>query len=213
MMFSCCHPRLSEEAQAAWSFTFCARSTSTRSLRHFSPRALPRRSGSGGQRRCSPHRAASSIWPTLILRRNCLQSIARCICCSTKAITVRRTKSAVRIELCEEALHLTSLLVEHSLTSTPATLALAAVMCLHSARIPARIESSGNLNSLVEQDRSRWNRRLIAEGRQLLDRSATGVEVTEYHIEAAIASLHASAASIGASRTQTGAVSSASTTP
>jgi RNA polymerase sigma-70 factor (ECF subfamily) len=106
------------------------------------------------------------------------------------------TESAIRVELCHEALHLASRLVEHPLTSTPATLALAALMCLHSARLPARVDVSGNLSSLLDQNRSRWDRRHIVEGLQLLDRSATGVNVTEYHVEAAIASLHTCARSM-----------------
>jgi RNA polymerase sigma-70 factor (ECF subfamily) len=47
------------------------------------------------------------------------------------------------------------------------------------------------LSSLFDQDRSRWDQNLVTEGRRLLDLSATGNELTEYHVEAAIASFHA----------------------
>ncbi len=100
-------------------------------------------------------------------------------------------ESAVRAELCQEAMRLTALLLEHPLAATPATHALAALMCLHAARLPARVDASGNLSSLFDQDRSRWNSRLVAEGQRFLDLSATGSELTEYHVEAAIASVHA----------------------
>jgi RNA polymerase sigma-70 factor (ECF subfamily) len=63
-------------------------------------------------------------------------------------------------------------------------------MCLHAARLPARVDASGNLNSLFDQERSRWDSRLVAEGQRFLDLSATGSELTEYHVEAAIASVH-----------------------
>ena len=102
-------------------------------------------------------------------------------------------ESAVRVELCREAMRLTTLLVEHPLASTPATHALAALMCLHAARLPARVDASGNLSSLFDQDRSRWDPALVMEGQRLLDLSATGSELTEYHVEAAIASVHANA--------------------
>jgi predicted RNA polymerase sigma factor len=82
------------------------------------------------------------------------------------------------------------------LTSTPATLALAALMHLHSARLPSRLDTDGNLMPLVDQDRSRWDGDLIAKGLQLLERSAAGSEVTEYHVEAAIASMHTCAPSM-----------------
>jgi len=100
---------------------------------------------------------------------------------------------AVRSDLCREAMRLTAVLLEHSLCATPATYALAALMCLNAARLPARIDASGDLRSLFDQDRSAWDQRLIAEGMSFLDLSAKGSEVSEYHIEAAIASVHATA--------------------
>lgn len=103
------------------------------------------------------------------------------------------SESAVRGELCHEAMRLAAILLEHPLGATPTTYALAALMCLDAARLPARVNASGNLSSLVEQDRSRWDQELVAEGLKLLELSATGSELSEYHVEAAIASVHASA--------------------
>jgi predicted RNA polymerase sigma factor len=102
-------------------------------------------------------------------------------------------ESAVRTELCGEAMRLAALLLDHARSATPATYALSALMCLHAPRLPARVDGSGNLSSLFEQDRSMWDAGLVAEGQQLLDLSATGQELTEYHVEAAIASVHAAA--------------------
>jgi RNA polymerase sigma-70 factor (ECF subfamily) len=66
-------------------------------------------------------------------------------------------------------------------------------MHLHAARLPARVDVSGNLSSLFEQDRSRWDGALVAEGQRLLERATTGPALTEYHVEAAIAAVHACA--------------------
>jgi len=104
-------------------------------------------------------------------------------------------ESAVRAELCEEALRLVHLLVEHPLTSTPSSHALAALLNFHAARLPGRLDSAGNLLLLVDQDRSRWNAGRIAEGRRQLELSAAGAELTAYHVESAIAGLHAQARS------------------
>jgi RNA polymerase sigma-70 factor (ECF subfamily) len=104
-------------------------------------------------------------------------------------------EAAVRAELCREAIRLVGLLLGHPLGATPATHALAALMCLHAARLPARIDAAGNLNALADQDRSRWDRGLIGEGLALLELSATGAELTGYHLEAAIAATHAQAPS------------------
>jgi RNA polymerase sigma factor (sigma-70 family) len=101
---------------------------------------------------------------------------------------------AVRADLCREAMRLAALLQAHPLGATPAMDALAALMCLNAARLPARTDSAGDLLALSDQDRSKWDRTLLAEGEQLLQRSARGPELTAYHVEAAIAWVHATAA-------------------
>jgi len=63
---------------------------------------------------------------------------------------------------------------------------------------PARLDESGKLNSLFDQDRSLWDEKLVGEGLQLLDLSAKGSELSEYHLEAAIAAVHATAPSVQA---------------
>src|SRR4029077_8768928 len=100
-------------------------------------------------------------------------------------------ESTVRVELCEEALRLVGVLLEHPVAATPATLALAALLHLHGARLPSRLSASGDLHAFADQDRSQWDQALIARGQSLLERSAAGDAVTEYHLEAAIAWLHA----------------------
>jgi len=105
-------------------------------------------------------------------------------------------EGAVRTELCTEAIRQTLLLVESPQTAQPETLALAALMYLHAAKLPARLDSSGNLHPLLEQDRSRWDARLVSDGLALLDQSAAGDVVSAYHVEAAIAAAHATAASL-----------------
>ena len=105
-------------------------------------------------------------------------------------------RAAVRTDLCHEAMRLTRLLAKHPLAATPSTHALLALMCLDIARLPARLDPSGNLTSLFDQDRSRWDRGKIEEGVSWLERSATGPQMSSYHIEAAIAAVHARASSI-----------------
>jgi RNA polymerase sigma-70 factor (ECF subfamily) len=102
----------------------------------------------------------------------------------------------VQTELCAEAMQLCGLLAQHAVCATPRTLALLALMCFHAARLPGRAAEDGTLLLLEEQDRSRWDQALIRRGFELLDRSASGEEVSEYHLEAAIASRHCAAASV-----------------
>lgn len=101
---------------------------------------------------------------------------------------------AVRAELCREAIRLAALLHAHPLGSTPGTDALAALMCLNAGRLPARTDSAGDLLALADQDRTKWDRTLIDEGERLLQQSARGPELSAYHVEAAIAWVHANAA-------------------
>jgi RNA polymerase sigma-70 factor (ECF subfamily) len=88
-------------------------------------------------------------------------------------------------------MRLAAVLLENPVAAVPATYALAALMCFNAARLPGRMDASGNLSPFFEQDRSQWNQGLIAEGIRLLDMSAVGTELTEYHIEAGIARVHA----------------------
>ena len=71
-------------------------------------------------------------------------------------------------------------------------------MWLHAARLPARLDAAGRLSVLADQDRARWDPGLIEEGRYLLELSARGQQLSEYHVEAAIAAVHASAPSVDA---------------
>ena len=97
----------------------------------------------------------------------------------------------IREDLCEEAMRLTYQLMQHHVTQLPQVKALMALMCLQASRLSARTNPMGNIVLLEEQDRSQWNRPLIQKGLQLLEEASTGNEVSDYHIEAAIASVHA----------------------
>jgi len=104
-------------------------------------------------------------------------------------------RQAVREELCHEALRLGELLSHLPAAAGPETQALLALLCLLAARLPARMGEDGNLLLLAEQDRSRWDRALLAEGLRRLGRSAAGPVLSAWHVEGAIAAQHAAAAS------------------
>jgi RNA polymerase sigma-70 factor (ECF subfamily) len=93
-------------------------------------------------------------------------------------------------------MRLIAILLEHPSGKTPSNYALAALMSFDAARLPARVDASGNLRSLFDQDRSQWDQELTSEGLKLLYLSTTDTEVTQYHVEAAIASIHARASRV-----------------
>jgi RNA polymerase sigma-70 factor (ECF subfamily) len=104
--------------------------------------------------------------------------------------------SLTRRDLSAEAIRVGRLLVE--LLPEPEALGLLALMLLHESRREARTSPAGDLVLLDEQDRSLWNRALIAEGAQLLQRSLQTQEFAGYTLQAAIASVHAAASTAAA---------------
>jgi RNA polymerase sigma-70 factor (ECF subfamily) len=102
---------------------------------------------------------------------------------------------AIREDLCEEAARLCYLLCEHRHCSTPTTRALMALMLFHAARLEARLDHAGRVLLMEDQDRTKWDSRLIRRAKQFLDQSAEGTQVSLYHLEAGIALYHCSAPS------------------
>jgi RNA polymerase sigma-70 factor (ECF subfamily) len=107
-----------------------------------------------------------------------------------------RVAFSLRTDLCREAIRLGELLAESSTGATPETDALLALMHLHLARASARLDGSGGLVLLEDQDRSLWDRKLIETGLGWLERSARGDRYSRYHAEAAIAAEHCLAPSL-----------------
>jgi RNA polymerase sigma-70 factor (ECF subfamily) len=99
----------------------------------------------------------------------------------------------VREDICLEAIRLATLLAAHPTGNQPKTHALLALMVLNTARLEARMDNEGNLLRLQEQDRSRWDQAMIAQGMFHFARSAAGGELTEYHLQAGIAACHCAA--------------------
>ncbi len=105
------------------------------------------------------------------------------------------SEQLVRTDLAEEAIWLARLL--HKLMPQDAeTAGLLALMLLHHARSAARVDAGGRPVPLAEQDRGRWDRAAIAEGTGLLDAALALRAPGPYQIQAAIAALHAQAASV-----------------
>lgn len=110
----------------------------------------------------------------------------------TEAHTSSAGSSLVEVSLADEAIRLTREL-HHSLPSDTETSGLLALMLLTAARGPARVAPSGDLVPLREQDRSRWDAELAAEGIALITAALPTGPVGPYQLQAAIAAVHAEA--------------------
>jgi RNA polymerase sigma-70 factor (ECF subfamily) len=194
MMFSCCHPRLPEEAQVALILNIlCGFSVDEIAGAFVSTHAaLEKRIPRAKKVLAASKRLFDTAAPSDFSAR--LPAVQRALyLLFNEGYHSASAGKAVRFELCREAMRLTAELRKHPRGRTPATHALAALMCLCAARLPARADSAGDLVALSGQDRSLWDQRLVAEGLRLLEQSASGDRLSPYHIEAAIASLHATA--------------------
>lgn len=98
----------------------------------------------------------------------------------------------VREELCEEAVRLAMILAEHPLTRGPTSSALIALMLFHASRLETRLDETGRLLRMADQDRSRWDYRLIQKASSWMSKACEG-EISRYHVEAWIASEHCTA--------------------
>jgi predicted RNA polymerase sigma factor len=194
MMFSCCHPHLAEEAQVALVLHMLCGFGVKEIARIYlaSDAAIEKRIARGKKTLGASQRlfelTAEDFSPRLAAVHRALYLFF------SEGYHGACDEAVIREELCREAMRLVRLLVDHAPAATPATYALAALMYLDAARLPGRMNELGELTVLAEQDRSRWDARLIAEGLALLELATGGSDLTAYHIEAAIAGLHASTA-------------------
>lgn len=97
----------------------------------------------------------------------------------------------LRNDLCYEAIRLVRIIAHHPITDMPKVHAAAALFMFQATRIPARTDKDGSLQMLLEQDRSKWDVEMLSAGLEHFGLSAKGDEISTYHLEAEIASLHA----------------------
>lgn len=197
MIFACCHPSLSRENQLAltlkalggFSFAEIARGLllPEETVKKRIQRAKEKLIADGVE--LDPPGAAD-IRPRLDAVHACLYLMFN------EGYAATQGDSLIRGDVCEEAARLCHLLVSHRETHSTVGEALLALMLLHAARENARTDAQGRLLLLEEQDRTRWDHRLIAEGKRRLDLSARGQPISTYHLEAGIAWTHCQAESL-----------------
>lgn len=105
----------------------------------------------------------------------------------------KTSSQQIRKNLCSEAIRLTLVLVENSLTDKPQTNALLALMCFQSSRLEARSNDKGEVILFDEQDKSLWDKTLIEKGNYFLVTACNNNETSKYHLEAGIAYWHTTA--------------------
>lgn len=196
MMFAACHPAIPEESQIAFTLkTLCGLSVPEIAKAFLTPdetisKRIYRAKEKIKQEKIELDVPVANELPARI--DSVLKSLYLLF---NEGYNSSHPEQLIRQDLCEEAMRLCHLLAQHSLTAFPRTKALLSLMCFQSSRLNTRLDDKGNIILLKYQDRSKWYRPLIKKGFDYLDKAAEPPEISTYHFEAAIASLHAAAPS------------------
>jgi RNA polymerase sigma factor (sigma-70 family) len=192
MMFACCHPAIPEESQVALTLkVLCGLSVEeiakaflsseeTISKRIYRAREKIRAEN------IEPDVPAAGQLPTRL--DAVLKSLYLLF---NEGYNSSHPDQLIREDLCAESIRLCHLLTHQSFTSYPRVKALLALMCFQSSRLTARLDDNNQIILLKYQDRSKWDGDLIQKGLDFLEEAAEPFEISTYHFEAAIASIHA----------------------
>ena len=196
MIFACCHPMLTRENQLALTLkTLCGFGTSeiARALL-VNEETVKKRLQRATKDLIDHHISLDPPDATqLIERLDAVHQVLYLI--FNEGHSSSKGETAIRTDLCEDAAYLCHLLCTHPHCSTPTTRALMALMLFHAARLESRLDDQGCILLMEDQDRARWDQRLIDRAKDFLDQSAEGTAVSIFHLEAGIALYHCSARS------------------
>ena len=197
LIFTCCHPALSPEARVALTLREVCGLTTEEIAHAFltAPATLAQRivrAKAKIRNAAIPYRVPP---PAELPDR--LDTVLQVIyLVFTEGYSASSGGSLTRPDLSGEAIRLARLLL--ALLPEPEAVGLLALMLLHESRRAARTSPGGDLVLLEDQDRTLWDRDLIAEGTALVERALRSGRFGPYGLQAAIAAVHAEAPSVGA---------------
>ena len=194
LMFTCCHPALAFEAQVALTLRTLAGLTTAEIARAFlvSEDTMSKRlvRAKGKIRHAGiPFR----VPPAHLLSERTVSVLGVLYLLFNEGYAASAGTDLVRQNLTAEAIRLARILAQ-MLPDEPEVGGLLALLLLHDARRAARVDATGELVPLEDQDRSRWDASQIAEGTRLLEAALQGGRPGPYQVQAAIAACHATAA-------------------
>ena len=196
LIFTCCHPALSSEAQIPMTLREVCNLTTEEIARAFlaKPATIAQRIVRA-KSKIRDARIPYEVPPPSELPER-LEAVLRVVyLVFNEGYSASFGPSLTRADLSNEAIRLARLLIQ--LLPEPEVMGLLALMLLHESRRQARTSASGDLVLLEQQDRSLWNRDLIAEGITLVERALASKRIGPYTLQAAIAAVHAEAPSAG----------------
>ncbi|HSY76097.1 MAG TPA: sigma-70 family RNA polymerase sigma factor [Bacteroidia bacterium] len=196
MMFACCHPSISHEAQVSLILkTLCGLSVKE-IVNAFltNEETIQKRLYRTKEKIKTDH--ISLDYPGADAMQARTDAVLKALyLLFNEGYNSSHPQKLIREDLCEEAMRLAILLTENPKTNYPHANALLALMCYHASRFAARLDDKGFIVLLQDQNRNQWNKFLINKGNEYLNKASEGETIHDYHIEAAIASAHANAKS------------------
>jgi RNA polymerase sigma-70 factor (ECF subfamily) len=193
LIFTCCHPALNQEAQIALTLRTLGGLTTPEIAKAFLlPEATLAQRLVRAKRKIQDARIPYEVPPAHALPERLASIGAVIYLIFNEGYAATAGDQLVRAELCREAIRLGRVLAE-LLPGEPEVLGLLGLMLIHDSRRDARTVD-GRLVTLDEQDRSRWDRQAIAEGIAVLERAWSAGTLGPYQLQAAIAAMHAMAA-------------------
>ena len=194
LMFTCCHPALSVDAQVALTLRTLTGLTTAEIARAFLvPEPTMAQRLVRAKRKILNAAIPYRVPPAHQLPERTGAVLAVLYLLFNEGYTATAGSDLVRNGLCAEAIRLARVLAA-LMPDVPEVSGLLALMLLHDARRSGRVGPAGELVPLEDQDRSGWNRESIDEGLERLDAALRRGEPGPYQVQAAIAACHASAA-------------------
>ncbi len=190
LIFTCCHPALSQEAQVALTLkTVAGLSTDEIARAYLLPAETLDQRLTRAKRKIRDAAIPYQIpaRDQLAERLDAVMSVLYLI--YNQAYTTLKGEALLDSQLSEAAIYLARML-NRLMRDNPEVQGLLALMLLQHARAAARADAQGLPVPLEKQDRTRWDRKLIAEGRVMLEKSLRHSEPGPYRIQAAIAAVH-----------------------
>jgi len=194
LLFTVCHPALAPGVQVALALrTLCGLTTAEIARAHLEPEATTAQRLVRAKRKIAEARIPFEVPAADRLAERLDGVLSTIYLVFNEGFSATEGESWIRADLCTEAIRLGRLVVE-LLPGEAEAEGLLALMLLHDARRPSRTAADGALVPLEEQDRAAWDRALIDEGAEVLDRAVARGRPGPYQVQAAIAALHARAA-------------------